>query len=221
MHRLSLGTHALHLKLLEMGEMVELSLSRAVEALTKRDWQLCERVIADEQRIDNLELEIDDMATRLLALHQPVARDLRLITATLKINSDLERIGDLATNVARRCISLIAAPEIVTVVADLRQMSALTISMLSRSLGAFLNADADDARAVLDADDEVDSLRDKINQDLLAIMQSEPSKITTGIDLLMVSRSLERIADHATNIAEDVVYLVRGIDVRHRRSNVA
>lgn len=221
MHRLSLGTHALHLKLLEMGEMVELSLSRAVEALMKRDWQLCERVIADEQRIDNLELEIDDMATRLLALHQPVARDLRLITATLKINSDLERIGDLATNVARRGISLIAAPEIAPVVSDLRHMSALTISMLSRSLSAFLNADADLAREVLDADDEVDSLRDKINGDLLAVMQNEPGKISTGIDLLLVSRSLERIADHATNIAEDVVYLVRGIDVRHRRSNVA
>lgn len=221
MHRLSLGTHALHLKLLEMGEMVELSLSRAVEALTKRDWQLCERVIADEQRIDNLELEIDDMATRLLALHQPVARDLRLITATLKINSDLERIGDLAANVARRCISLISAPEIASVVSDLRQMSALTISMLSRSLSAFLNADAEIAREVLDADDEVDCLRDKINGDLLAVMQSEPSKISTGIDLLLVSRSLERIADHSTNIAEDVVYLVRGIDVRHRRSNVA
>jgi phosphate transport system protein len=221
MHRLSLGTHALHLKLLEMGEMVELSLSRAVEALTKRDWQLCERVIADEQRIDSLELEIDDMATRLLALHQPVARDLRLITATLKINSDLERIGDLATNVARRCISLMAAPEIASVVSDLRKMAGLTISMLSRSLSAFLNADADIAREVLEADDEVDFLRDKINGDLLAVMQTEPSKISTGIDLLLVSRSLERIADHATNIAEDVVYLVRGIDVRHRRSNVA
>jgi phosphate transport system protein len=156
------------------------------------------------------------MAIGLLALHQPVARDLRFITAVFKINTDLERIGDLAVTIARRALALIPEEDIGSVSRDVQVMAGLAISMLSRSLTAFLNRDIDLARAVLDSDDEVDFLRDKTNSELIEIMLREPEKVRTGVDLLFVTRNLERIADHATNIAEDVVFLVSGIDVRHK-----
>ena len=216
MHRLSVGTHRLHTKLLVMGELVEVSLSRSVRALTERDRTLAEQVVQDEQKIDQLEIEIDDMAICLLALHQPVARDLRFITAALKINTDLERIGDLAVTIARRAMALIPEDEISVVSRDVQFMAALAISMLSRSLTAFLNRDSELAQAVLQSDDDVDLLRDKTNHELIEIMHREPEKVRTGVDLLFVTRNLERIADHATNIAEDVVFLVSGVDVRHQ-----
>ncbi len=221
MHRLSIGIHGLHTRLLDMGELVELSLTRSVRALAERDHACAERVIRDEQRIDELEIEIDAMAIGLLALHQPVARDLRFITAALKINTDLERIGDLAVTIARRAVALIPEAEIDQISLDVQEMAGLAISMLSRSLTAFLERDLEMARAVLLADDAVDRFRDKTNTDLIEVMHREPSKVRTGIDLLFVSRNLERIADHATNIAEDVVYLVSGVDVRHQSQKVA
>ncbi len=216
MHRLSVGTHGLHTKLLVMGELVEVSLARSVRALAERDRALAEQVLRDEQRVDELEMTIDDMAIGLLALHQPVARDLRFITAALKINTDLERIGDLAVTIARRALALIPEDEIANVSEDVQTMAALAISMLSRSLTAFLNRDPEVARAVLRSDDDVDALRDKTNRELIDIMHREPDKVRTGVDLLFVTRNLERIADHATNIAEDVVFLVSGVDVRHQ-----
>ncbi len=160
MHRLSVGIHNLHTKLLVMGELVELSLTRSVRALSERNLHLAEQVLRDEQRIDDLEIEIDDIALLLLARHQPVARDLRFITAALKINTDLERIGDLAVTIARRAMALIAEAEIAEATRDVQQMAGLAISMLSRSLTAFLERDPEMARAILKADDEVDHLRD-------------------------------------------------------------
>ena len=216
MHRLSVGTHHLHTKLLEMGELVELSLTRSVRALAERDHTLAEQVLLDEQTIDGLEIEIDDMALGLLALHQPVARDLRFITAALKINTDLERIGDLAVTISRRALNLIAEEEIASISNDIQNMAGLAISMLSRSLTAFLHRDSLLAGEVLRSDDDVDYLRDKTNRELVEIMHRQPEKVRTGVDLLFVSRNLERIADHATNIAEDVVFLVSGVDVRHK-----
>jgi phosphate transport system protein len=220
-HRLSIGIHQLHTKLLEMGELVELSLTRSVRALAERDHKLAEQVLNDERRINRLEIEIDDMTIGLLALHQPVARDLRFITASFKINTDLERIGDLAVTIARRAISLMTAPENTSVAGKLQTMAGLVISMLSRSLSAYLEGDPQVAREVLTADDAVDRLRDSTNADLIDIMHREPAKVAAGVDLLFVSRTLERIADHATNIAEDVVFLVSGEDVRHRGRKVA
>jgi phosphate transport system protein len=215
MHRLSIGTHELHTRLLVMGEMVEVSLTRSIESLVTRDQSLAERVLRDELRINALEMEIDDLAIKLIALHQPVACDLRFITAALKINTDLERIGDLAVTIARRGLSLMSEPEISSVSQDVQVMSAQTISMLSRSLTALLYRDVEVAREVLKADDEVDFLRDKTNRVLVSVMEDDPTKIATGIDLIFITRSLERIADHATNIAEDVLFLMKGIDVRH------
>ncbi len=216
MHRLSVGTHRLHTKLLVMGELVEVSLTRSVRALAERDPGLAEQVLRDEQKIDDLEMEIDDMAIGLIALHQPVARDLRFITAVLKINTDLERIGDLAVTIARRAMALIPEEEVAIVSREVQLMAELAISMLSRSLTAFLNRDSELANAVLQSDDDVDLLRDKTNYELIELMLREPEKVRTGVDLLFVTRNLERIADHATNIAEDVVFLVSGVDVRHQ-----
>jgi phosphate transport system protein len=220
-HRLSIGIHQLHTKLLEMGELVELSLTRSVRALSERDHKIAEQVLNDERRINRLEIEIDDMTIGLLALHQPVARDLRFITASFKINTDLERIGDLAVTIARRAISLMTVPEDTCVAGTLQTMAGLVISMLSRSLSSYLEGDAQLAREVLAADDAVDRLRDTTNSELIDIMQSEPARVAASVDLLFVSRTLERIADHATNIAEDVVFLVSGEDVRHRGRKVA
>jgi phosphate transport system protein len=220
-HRLSIGIHQLHTKLLDMGELVELSLTRSVRALAERDHKLAEQVINDERLVNRLEMEIDDMAIGLLALHQPVARDLRFITASFKINTDLERIGDLSLTLARRAVSLLAAPENTIVGGKIQEMAGMVISMLSRSLAAFLNRDPELARDVLRADDAVDRLRDTTNTALIEIMHSEPEKVGACVDLLFVSRTLERIADHATNIAEDVVFLVSGEDVRHRGRKVA
>jgi phosphate transport system protein len=161
-----------------------------------------------------MEMEIDGMATRLLALRQPVARDLRFLTSALKINNDLERIGDLAQHVAERALSLMHHP-LVKPMTDIPKMASLVQSMLLKCLDAFVNSDEHLARSVLLADDEVDRLRDAVYAELLTTMQRDPGVVPAAVDLIFVARNLERIGDHATNIAEDVVFLVKGIDVRH------
>jgi phosphate transport system protein len=210
----------LHERLLEMSALVEGNIGRSVESLISRDEAAALQVLTDEARVNALEIEIDDHATRLLALHQPVARDLRYITAALKINTDLERIGDLATTIARRSLSLMRQPQVSTL-CDLPLMARLAQAMLAQSLRAFVNRDAELAREVLSSDDAVDTLRDTNTSELIAQMHQEPGKIESAVDLIFIVRSLERIADHATNIAEDVLFLVRGVDVRHRASRVA
>jgi phosphate transport system protein len=191
----SIELEELNQKLLQMGGLVESAIHRSVRSLVDQDRELAEEVIRDEPQINQIEMEIDDLATRLLALRQPVARDLRLLTAALKINTDLERIGDLAVHVAERSLSLMHHP-LVKPMTDIPKMASLVQSMLLKCLDAFVQADADLAHSVLLSDDEVDKLRD-------------------AVYLLFVARNLERIGDHATNIAEDVVFLVKGIDVRH------
>ena len=200
--------------LLAMGAMVESSIHCSVQALVERDERLALRVIEDERRVNQMELDIDARVTRLLALNQPVARDLRLLIMALKINTDLERMGDLAANIAERAISLINIPAVKPLV-DTPRLASLVEDMLHRSLDAFVKRDADLAAKVLPADDEVDALRDGIYSELVAVMQSDPSVVKPAINLMFVARNLERIADHTTNIAEDVIFLVRGIDVRH------
>ncbi len=201
-------------KLLEMAGLVESAISRSVRSLLDQDRGLAEQVIRDEPKINRMEMEIDGMATRLLALRQPVARDLRFLTAALKINTDLERIGDLAQHIAERALSLMHHP-LVKPMADISKMASLVQSMLLKCLDAFVNGDDVLARTVLLADDEVDRLRDAVYNDLLVTMQRDPGMVPAAVDLIFIARNLERIGDHATNIAEDVIFLVKGLDVRH------
>lgn len=218
MRQLSIELEELNQKLLQMGGLVESAIHRAVRSLVEQDRDLAEEVIRDEPQINHIEMEIDGLATRLLALRQPVARDLRLLTAALKINTDLERIGDLAVHVAERSLSLMHHP-LVKPMTDIPKMASLVQSMLLKCLDAFVQGDAELAHTVLLSDDEVDKLRDAVYAELLQVMQNDPSVLTAAIDLLFVARNLERIGDHATNIAEDVVFLVKGIDVRHHANH--
>lgn len=214
MRHFSVELEELNQKLLQMAGLVESAIHRSVRALLEQNRGLAEEVIRDEPKINRMEMDIDGVVTRLFALRQPVARDLRLLTAALKINTDLERIGDLANHIAERSISLMNHP-LVQPSADIPKMAALVQSMLLKCLDAFVNGDADLAHTVLLADSEVDTLRDAVYTELLETMQRDPTLVTTAIDLLFIARNLERIGDHATNIAEDVVFLVKGIDVRH------
>jgi phosphate transport system protein len=203
-----------------MSGLVERNIYRSVASLKGRDEALAHQVLEDEALVNAMEIEVDDHATRLLALHQPVACDLRYLTAALKINTDLERIGDLATTIARRSLSLLESPPVKPLV-DIPMMGQLVEAMLAQSLRAFVDRDEELARQVLAADDAVDSLRDSVTRELVDLMKHEPDTIERSVDLIFIARSLERIADHATNIAEDVLFLVRGVDVRHRSSRVA
>jgi phosphate transport system protein len=171
-------------------------------------------VLGNEDRINHLEIEIDELAVRLLALQQPMARDLRFLTAAIKINTDLERMGDLAVNIVERAMALIQRPAVKPSI-DMPQMARTVESMVRKSLDAFVRREPELARSVLLADDTVDQLRDTIITELVSFMQDNPAKIPQGLDLILVARHLERIADHATNIAEDTLFLVKGVDVRH------
>jgi phosphate transport system protein len=201
-------------KLLEMSGLVESSIYRSVLALVEKDEDQVRQVLDNEVRINRMQIEIDDLATALLALQQPMATDLRVITSSIKINSDLERMGDHAVNIVERARSLMQEPTIKPLI-DLPQMAILVQSMLRESLDAFVKRDANLARSVLKSDDAVDQMRDTIYDELVQYMEAEPSGIRGCIHLMFVARNLERIADHATNIAEDVVFLVEGADVRH------
>src|SRR5437773_9002506 len=196
-------------RLLEMSALVEFAIYTSALALAERDEAQARHVLDNESRINNMQIEIDELSTRLLALEQPVARDLRFITAAIKINSDLERMGDLAVNIAERSISL-ARTLAVRPLIDVPHLADLAESMVRKALDAFVKGDAELARSVLVSDDAVDELRDSIYRKLSNYMQQDPRSVPQGIDLIFVARSLERIADHATNIAEDVVFLVEG-----------
>ncbi len=201
-------------RLLEMGGLVEAAIHDSIVALVEREPDRAQQVLKREVRINQLQIEIDDFAVRLLALQQPMARDLRFLTAAIKINSDLERMGDLAVNIVERSLSLMKAPPVKPLI-DIPRMATLAESMVRRSLDSFVKRDPQLARGVLLADDAVDELRDSISHELVEFMQRDPSTVAPAVDLILVSRNLERIADHATNIAEDVVFLIQGIDVRH------
>ncbi|MGH9771486.1 MAG: phosphate signaling complex protein PhoU [Candidatus Acidiferrales bacterium] len=201
-------------RLLEMGGLVESSIHESVLALTERRVRRTDSVWSNETRINRLEIEIDELATRLLALQQPIAGDLRFITAAIKINTDLERMGDLAVNIAQRALALIEKPA-PKAPADIRRMAMLTQEMVRKCLDAFVQRDPDLAREVLLSDDEVDRLRTSMYRESIEFMKQDPATIAEGVDLILISRHLERIADHATNIAEDTLFLVKGVDVRH------
>jgi phosphate transport system protein len=201
-------------ELLEMAGLVEFAVHESVLALTQRDAERARHVLVNEARINQMEIQIDERVTQLLALQQPMARDLRLLTAAIKINSDLERVGDLAVNIVDRALSLISQPPINPSI-DMPRMASLVESMVRNSLDAFVKRDTRLARVVLVSDDAVDAQRDVICNELLAFMQKDTSAISRALDLFLAARHLERVADHATNIAEDVLFLIEGIEVRH------
>ena len=167
-----------------------------------------------------MEIQVDDMVTSLIVREQPVARDMRLIVSAIKITTDLERMGDLAVHIAERALSLMTQGPLPEPI-NLGDLTNLVESMVLGSLDAFVKRDADVARGILEADDAVDAARNRIQHQLIELMQREPSTISRALDYLIVARKLERIGDHATNIAEDVIFLTQGVDVRHRVAEVA
>jgi len=201
-------------KLLAMSALVEAAVYRSITAVVQKDRKLAEEVLQNEPRINKMEIEVDELSISLLALQQPMARDLRLIVAALKINTDLERMGDLAVSIAERAAELMGDP-VVQAQVDIPYIGGLVQSMVRKALDAFVTKDAELARSVLASDDAVDSLRTAFYHELISFMQREPEHVPQGVNLLAVVRNLERIADHATNIAEDVLFYVKGIDVRH------
>jgi phosphate transport system protein len=207
-------------RLLNMGALVEERVHRAVLALMERRPELAEEVIAADQQINDLQIEIDDRALKLLALQAPMATDLRLITSAMKINADLERIGDQAVNIAQNAVRLLHHPPIKAII-DIPRMAEAAQAMTRDALDSFVKKDVEMARGVLKRDDEVDALKDAVFRVLLTYMMADPATIERAIGLILVSRNLERIADHATNIAEDVIFLVEGKDVRHHHMEPA
>ena len=200
--------------LLEMGGLVEDQIAQAIRCLTERDRALAGFTIERDHTVNRLDVEIDDLSLKLLALHQPAARDLRLITTALKITTDLERIGDLATHIAERAVELAAEPPFTPCV-DIPAMAALASSMVHRALDAFVREDVELALEVCGSDDTIDGLHDQLVRQLLSFMANDPQAISRTMRLLFVSKYLERIGDHATNIAEMVILLVKGTSIRH------
>jgi phosphate transport system protein len=207
--------HALRDRLLAMGSLAETMIHKGIKALVDRDAALVQAVLAHEEEMDLLCIEIDDRCFTQLALRQPMASDLRFLVGAIKINSDLERIGDQAVSIALRSRSLITQPQLKPLI-DIPRMAGVVQWMVRKSLDAFVQRDPELARSVIDEDDEVDNLRDQVFRELLTYMVSDTTTIPRAIDLMLISRNLERIADHSTNIAEDVIYIVRGEDVRER-----
>lgn len=205
-------------KLLVLSTFVEESVQRAVKSLEERDGKLAAKVIENDLMIDHMEIDVEEECLKILALHQPVAVDLRFIVAVLKINNDLERIGDLAVNIAERAEYLATQPK-VDIPFDFAGMSRKAQKMLTQSLDSLVNLDSPLAREVLPLDDEVDAINRQMYSQVIDGIRKHPENLNSLIHLLSVSRHLERIADHATNIAEDVIYMIEGEIVRHHAEN--
>jgi phosphate transport system protein len=205
---------ALKQTVLAMGALVEDQIRRAMQALVERDEGLARRVIDRDREVNAYDVRIDETCVELLALHQPAAGDLRFLTTAMKIVTDLERIGDQAVNIAQRALELGREPQLKPYI-DLPRMAAKAQAMVKESLDAFVARDAALARAVCARDSEVDALKEQVFRELLTYMMADPTTIPRAIRLILISRFLERVADHATNIAEMVVYLVEGRMVRH------
>ena len=205
---------ALQGRLLEMGGLAEERVRAAIQGLVTRDPALFEKVLLGDEPINQLHIEVDNRCFRLLALHQPMATDLRAIVAAVKINTDLERVGDLAVNIAEAGTRYISHPPVKKLI-DIPQMGDIAQSMLRDALDAFVKRDTRLAHEVLNEDDRLDSLKTQVFRDLLTYMLKDQSTVEPSLDLILVSRHLERIGDHATNIAEDVIFMVSALDVRH------
>lgn len=201
-------------RLVAMAGLAEEAVRTAVEALLERNHNKAEEVIRSDRDIDALELDVDDAAIHLLALQQPMAKDLRFITMAMKISNDLERVGDHAVNIAEETEHMLEAP-LFAPLPEIEEMVRLTSAMLNDALDAFVRGDSALAREIGLRDDRVDELHDNVFRVLLTHMMEDPRKIGPGLDMLLVSRNLERIADLATNVAEDVVFLVEGRMIKH------
>jgi phosphate transport system protein len=202
-------------RLLEMGGLAEDRVRLAVRALVDRDHALVERVLTNDAAINQLHIEVDDRCFKLLALHQPMAVDLRAIVSAVKINTDLERVGDLAVNIAEAVARYLQHPPVKELI-DIPRMAAIAQDMLRDALDAYVRRDITLAQSVLHRDDELDMLKTLVFRELLGHMLRDPGTIEPSLDLILVSRHLERIGDHATNIAEDVIFMVSAKDVRHQ-----
>jgi phosphate transport system protein len=212
--RFQQGLDDLRTKLLKMGGLAEQAVDRACQAYIERDLSRCHMVLENESLINVAEREIDEQAFDLLALQQPMAVDLRFILAVTKINSDLERVGDQAVNIAERVMDMVELPPAELPV-DIPRMATASSAMVRRALESFIEGKAELAQAVLEMDNVVDRMRDEAFISLTRKMNQTPEVTRQALDALLVARNLERVADHATNIAEDVIFWVRGADVRH------
>lgn len=201
-------------RLLVMAGMAEQAIQRSIEAYRTRDFKICELVFRSEPAINRLEREIDQMALDLLAMEQPMAIDLRFILSVIRINADLERVGDQAVNIAVRVREMGAFANIDLPV-DIPKLASLSSAMVRKSLQAFIDGDAELAESVLKMDDEVDAMNDAAFEALNALIKEKPDLTPQSLNALIIARNLERVGDHATNIAEDVIFWVRGADVRH------
>ena len=206
-------------RLLEMGGLAEDRVRLALRALVERDGGLVDKVLTGDDDINGLHIEIDDRCFKLLALHQPMAVDLRAIVAAVKINTDLERVGDLAVNIAEAVLRYLRHPPVKELI-DIPRMAEIAQEMLRDALDAYVRRDTGMARTVLNRDDELDMLKTSVFRELLDHMLKDPGTIEPALDLILISRHLERIGDHATNVAEDVIFMVSAKDVRHHRDEI-
>lgn len=207
-------------RLLDMSERAEAAIDLAVDALLTRDPGKAETVLANDRELDALEIEIEQLAIALLALQQPMARDLRFIIGAIKVSNDLERVGDHAVNIAQSTLRLLALGSRITPVPEIEDMARRTRRMLTDSLDAFVRADGALGRAVCGRDDQVDALHDSLFRILLTHMLEDASTISAALELFLVSRNLERVADLATNVGEDAVYLAEGKSIKHHAEEV-
>jgi len=206
---------ALKTKVVAMGQVAQTMIQESMKSLVDRDAKLIQSVLSNEDRLDKYQVEIDDEAIRLMAIQAPVAMDLRFILMVARINTEVERIGDLCVNVCESVQLLLAEPPLKPLV-DLPKMAETAKRMVEESLQAFHESSTEKALQVIKKDDEVDALNDQIFRELLTYMMTDPRNISRALALILTARNLERIADHATNIAEEVVYLVKGEDIRHQ-----
>jgi phosphate transport system protein len=200
--------------ILKMGGMIEQGIFKSVNALEKMDVGMAEEIVHTDDAVDKLELEIDDLCLELLATQQPMAVDLRFITTGMRIATDLERVGDLAVDIAERSIELSNKPMLKPLI-DIPKMAKLSQGMVHKALDAFVKRDANLARSLWDDEEQADEYRDLIHEELLGTMNKDPQSASRAIPLILIARHLERIADHATNIAEDVIYMAEGKVVKH------
>ncbi len=206
-------------RLLVMGGLAEERVRAIMEALVERDLSLVERVQGGDEPLNQLHIEVDDRCFKLLALHQPMAADLRAIVSAVKINTDLERVGDLAVNIAEAVRRYLQHPPVKELI-DIPRMADIAQRMLRDALDAYVRRDTTLARSVLNEDDTLDALKTQVFRELLTYMLQDPATIEPALDLILVSRHLERIGDHATNVAEDVIFMVSARDVRHHAADV-
>jgi phosphate transport system protein len=217
-HHFQQELSALKERLLAMGGLAEERVRTAMQGLVERDGDLIDEVLNGDMPLNELHIEIDDLCLKLLALHSPMAADLRAVMAAIKINSDLERVGDMAVNIAEAGRRYASHPPVKKLI-DIPRMATTAQSMLRDALDSYVRGDMQLAQRVLDEDDVLDSLKTQVFRELLTYMLQDPGTIEPALDLILISRHLERIGDHATNVAEDVIFMVSGRDVRHHSAD--